>query len=366
MLSYDFVTQPNGKSNRDLISYVLQGGDIDRVDIAAAYVTTGGARDLLLTLRESLLDRWPVVQKRWLISFDYCRTEPLAVRMLMEAPRSSVRVHDVVRVLKQQCIPTSPFHPKTFIFGGKTRRAVFAGSGNISRSGLNTGHEVGLLLDSQSPVMKGERAARSKIAAIETWFQKSWEKEPQLNEAIIGKYREIFDSVPNLSHPIPTDDDPPERNAGRDHLAAQDLRKLRACSHFWIEAGNITKNLGRLRPGNQLMMKRLSRVFFGVPAVDVPQNSPLRTLKISYGQWEKSDCSLTFSDNGMDKLTLPVPESDGPPAYDGMTLLFTRIGPGIFKLECGTERQKREWMSRSKDLAANFEMSAGGRKWGVF
>lgn len=366
MLIYDSVTQPYGKSNLDLISDVLRTGNIDRVDIAAAYVTTGGARDLLNRLEDCLGVRWPMVQKRWLIAFDYCRTEPLAVEMLKGAPSSLVKVHDVARVLRQGCNPTKPFHPKTFLFRGTGQHAVFAGSGNVSRSGLNTGHEVGLLLDSRLPVRQGDAAALTKIAAVQTWFDTAWNAAPRLNATFIKEYRNIFESVPNLKHPLPTDDDSPDVSTGNNQLTVEDLRKLRACSHLWIEAGNITKNRGRHLPGNQLMMKRLSRVFFGVPAVDVPQNSPLKHFEISYSGVPKSNCSLTFSDNGMDKLTLPIPGPGGPPAYDGKTLLFTRIGAGSFQLECGTARQKRDWIRKSMAIDAHYEMSAGGRNWGVF
>ena len=117
--------------------------------------------------------------------------------------------------------------------------------------------------------------------------------------------------------------------------------------------------------GNQLMLKRLSRVYFGVPPTDVPQNSPLTRVQIGYGNVMKSDCSLTFSDNGMDKLTLPIPEPDKVPAYDQKNLFFTRLGPDRFLVELGTEAQKRRWIRKSKEIDASFTMPSG-RKWGVF
>ena len=114
------------------------------------------------------------------------------------------------------------------------------------------------------------------------------------------------------------------------------------------------------------MMKRLSRVFFGVPASDVPQNSPLTTLTITYDDVPKLDCSLTFSDNGMDKLTLPILGAGGPPKYDGKNLLFTRIKAGIFQLELGTASQKQQWVKKSKAVDAHHVMPPDGREWGSF
>ena len=160
------VPQPHdGASVRKLVGDVLQSGGIASIDVAAAYVTTGGVRDLLKTIQSSLATLEPSVKKRWLVSFDYCRSEPIALDMLVNATRSQVRVHDAKVLLGQKCIPSRPFHPKTFIFKGPSRKAVFCGSGNISRSGLNTGHEVGLLLDSQTA--SGDVLARAQIHVLE-------------------------------------------------------------------------------------------------------------------------------------------------------------------------------------------------------
>jgi len=361
MLVHDAVTQPDGKSNLGLIAGVLQAGVIDRLDVAAAYVTIGGALDLLQTMEACLGDRWVEVQKRWLIAFDYCRTEPLAAQMLLDAPQSSVKVHDGVRVVTRRCVPAVPFHPKTFIFHGPDRHAVFTGSGNVSRSGMNTGHEVGLLLDRRAPLNPSDVAAQMQIDAVQVWYNTMWNLAAPLDAALATSYKRIFNSVENLRQLVPTDDDvvPPSGT-----LTSKDLRKLRACSQLWIEAGNVTKNLGKDRPGNQLMMKRLSRVFFGVPANNVPQNSPLTTLSISYAEVVKTDCSLTFSDNAMDKLTLPVPGAGGPAAYDGETLLFTRIGAGAFRLDLCNAKQKNNLIQRSEAIDAVYTMPSG-RQWGV-
>jgi HKD family nuclease len=366
MIVYDHVTQPRGKSNLDLISQVLQAGSISRIDVAAAYVTLGGARDLLSALADCLGAQWPTVRKRWLVSFDYCRTEPIAARMLSDIPASAVRVHDGASLVLRKCIPTRPFHPKTFIFRGEKRIAVFAGSGNVSRSGLNTGHEVGLLLDCRSPVTARDSDARAQIGSIQNWYEATWNAADALTPALVTSYESVFNSVENLSNLVPTDDDPIPPPQGRNSLSSEDLRKLRVCTNFWIQAGNVTKNLGKNRPGNQLMMKRLSRVFFGVPATNVPQNSPLRRVRIVYDQAAKDDCSLTFSDNGMDKLTLPIPGDGGPDTYDGQALLFERTGPSSFVLRLGTPKEARQWIARSKAISAHFVMPPDGRQWGVF
>ena len=90
----------------------------------------------------------------------------------------------------------------------------------------------------------------------------------------------LFESEEHLKHPVPTEDDTAPSETLRGTLKGDELNKLRVCRHFWIEAGNITRNRGRHLPGNQLMMKRLSRVFFGFEPVSVPENSPIGRVSI--------------------------------------------------------------------------------------
>jgi len=221
-------------------------------------------------------------------------------------------------------------------------------------------------MDCRPPADGTDTGMRAQLVAVQTWFELRWNAASPLTPALAARYQGVFDSVDNMKQPTPTDDDLAKPDARPSTLSAKDLHKLRAANHFWIEAGNITKNLGKSKPGNQLMMKRLSRVFFGVPASDVPQNSPLTTLTITYDDVPKLDCSLTFSDNGMDKLTLPIPGAGGPPKYDGKNLLFTRIKAGVFQLELGTASQKQQWLKKSKAVDAHHAMPPDGREWGTF
>lgn len=286
--------------------------------------------------------------------------------MLVGIPNSSVRVHDADRVISQECTPTVPFHPKTFIFRGASRHVALAGSGNISRSGLNTGFEAGLFLELKKPLGAHEKSSLESVKALQNWYDAIWRDASPLSPQLLLRYQKIYESAGKLQRPAPTEDDTISVRLGTNSLSPEDLLKLRVCRHFWIEAGNITKNLGPSRPGNQLMMRRLSRVFFGVPATNVPQNSPLTRIEVSYNGVAKHDCSLTFSDNGMDKLTLPVPGAGGPPAYDNKNLLFTRVHAGVFELQLGTSGQKARWLRSSEAIRASFSMSPSGRKWGVF
>lgn len=365
MSEVNFIAQPAARTTLDAIEAIAKASDLTKLDIAAAYVTSSGTYDLLKRIDATLGADWANVKKRWITSFDYCRTQPSALETLLSLPASSVRVYDAPFCLAHGGMPKVPFHPKAFLFRGKDKDFAVAGSGNLSRSGLSKGIEVGLTIGvaRKNPV---EPTAAASMKALRRWYKVAWETATPLDAHLLTRYAKLFESVPNLKHPTPTDDDLANDKITRGALTGKDLQKLRVCSYFWIEAGNLGKNLGQNRPGNQLMMKRLSRVFFGVPPIDVPQNSPLTRLQIAFDGNEEWPCSLTFSDNGMDKLTLPAPGHPGPAKYDNENLLFKRIGPDSFTLHLGTAAQKSGWLKRSKAIEANFTMSSGGRIWGVF
>lgn len=358
------ILQPAGLSTIEALRACINNCEIKRIDVAVAYITASGFREFDNSLRNELGDGWSAVKKRWITSFDYMRTEPSALQSIREMPHSLIRIHNAAVVRQSACTPSIPFHPKVFITIGRQAERVLAGSGNLSRSGLRRGHEAGLAIGISKPPAAGEAGCRKVVSSYKSWFNGLWEDGDICDDALLGRYRDLHQSISNLKNPTPTEDDVAPANPNQ--LSSDDLRKLRACEYFWIEAGNVTKNLGPNRPGNQLMMKRLSRVFFGVPPIDVPQNSPLTHMKISFNGREPWPCSLTFSDNGMDKLTLPAPGTHGPPKYDNENLLFRRIGADHFALELGTSAQKRMWLKRSKAIEADFSMSSGGRTWGVF
>lgn len=140
------ITQPATGSVIEAISCILEHCQVSRFDIAAAYITTKGVEELIFTLRSGLGDSWPDVEKRWLTSFDYLRTTPLALNAILAAPKSKLRIHNSLVLNNKGCVPSVPFHPKSFIFTGSNARYVLAGSGNVSKSGLTRGHEAGIIV----------------------------------------------------------------------------------------------------------------------------------------------------------------------------------------------------------------------------
>lgn len=364
MKAVDFVAQPASRTTLDAIGAIATADHLTSVDIAAAYITSSGLHDLLQTLDTALPKRWKGVRKRWLTSFDYCRTQPVALETLLSLPASSVCVHDAKFCLEHGGMPKLPFHPKAFLFRGKDRDFALAGSGNLSRSGLSKGVEVGLALavKRKDPT---EPTSAASMKALRRWYSSVWKAATPLAPAVLEKYTKLFESVPNLSHPTITEDDLASGETTRGALSSKDLTKLRVCCNYWIEAGKITKNRGPGLPGNQLMMKRLSRVFFGFEPVAVPKNTSLGSVNISFDGGPIDAYTLSYSDNKMDKLNLPMPGTIGPAAYDKEYLLFSQISSHVFRLTIGSKAEKASWLKKSKAIDAGFKM-ASGREWGVF
>jgi len=364
MNATSFIAQPARLTTLDAIEAIVKDSDLTSLDIAVAYVTSSGIYDLLKRIDTTLGADWADVKKRWITSFDYCRTQPTALKKLLSLPSSSVRVYDALFCLANRGMPRIPFHPKAFLFQGKEKNFVLAGSGNLSRSGLSKGVEVGLALavNRKNPV---EPTAAASINGLRSWYKKNWDIATPLDEVLLKRYVKLFESASNLTHPVATEDDIASGEISRGALTNKDLQKLRVCSRFWIEAGNITKNRGPSLPGNQLMMKRLSRVFFGYDPTAVPENTIIGNVDIFYDGRPVAPYTLSYSDNKMDKLNLPVPGALGPAAYDNKFLLFREVAPHVFGLTIGTRADKVAWVKNSKAIDAHFKMSSG-REWGVF
>jgi len=364
MSQTDYIAQPTSRSTLDALQSILQKGGVERLDVAVAYITTGGAFDLLKRMSENLGGAWAGVPKRWITSFDYCRTEPLALETIRSLPNSSIRIYDAAFCIEHGGAPKIPFHPKAFLICSNQRDYVLAGSGNMSRSGLSRGVEAGFVV-SVNRAPPSEPTATAAIEAMRAWFTTTWGNATPLTKPLLESYRQLFDDKDNLKSPAPTEDDVASTDSGPTALSTKDLQKLRMCSHLWIDAGNVTKNRGPNLPGNQLMMKRLSRAFFGFGGTALPENTHIGDIEISFNGGQSAPFSLTYSDNKMDKLVLPIPGASGPPTYDNKYLLFRRIKPNAFELSVGTKALKAQWFKQSDAIDAAFKMQSG-REWGVF
>ena len=323
---------------------------------AMAYATHSGVAELvdLLGVPSSV---WNDVTKRWLVGIDFCRSDPIALTHLQGLKRSELRVFDGEFVVcRRGCVPRTSFHPKLYEFKGKQRSAVVAGSGNLSRTGLRDGVEAGISVSG----VKG-----AAVETLDGWFDRHWSRATPIGK-ILSRYEARHRDSDNRRNPVPTEDDVVPASADRRaHLDPAELRKLKTCTHLWIQAGNLHANRGWNQPGNQLMMKRHTRVFFGFPAIDLPRDTAIGHIAIGYQGNLRSGCSLRFSNNSMDVQTLPIPGTEGPAKYDKETICFERIGVRKFRLLIGSSLQKSRWKQASSAIEGAFKFK-GGREWGVF
>lgn len=372
MLHHEFVSQPaDGVNYLRLFERAMRRTRFEGIDAAVAYATSAGVEELVAVLGGSDVRGWNAMRKRWLVGIDYCRTEPRAIEALAGLWNSEVRIHAGRQVVARAgCTPHLPWHPKLFMLKGPDSVGAICGSGNLSRNGLTRGHEVGSLVLTAGHATTAEQLVWRACAELGVWFSNMWEAG-DAHQGLLAAYKRVYESPEHLRCPTPTEDDTaPEPalwtgRAGR-RLGAEDLRRLRACTYLWIEAGNVTRNRGRGVPGNQLMLTPMSRVYFGYPADDLRPNTQIGQVSITYCGQTRPDCSLVFSDNSMDKLTLPIPGSGGPPEYDQKNLLFAKRPDGSVVLSVGSGRDKTAWIRRSRAIGADRRMSRSGRQWGVF
>lgn len=339
----------------DMIRAAFEQTQPRQICAAVAYATHSGVAELDAALSD--LQGWQKAKKRWLVGIDYCRSDPLALAHLSNLPKSKVRIFDGDFVASRKgCVPRNSYHPKVYLLLGGNQSAAVVGSGNLSHTGLLQGIEAGASISETKPVA---------IKDIQRWFESNWQTATSFKK-IEEEYGRQHGSLENRLHPMAFEDDAVPQSASRAHqLSPSELRKLRVCRHLWIEAGNITRNRGPNRPGNQLMMKRNSRVFFGFEASDLERDTLVGYATIQFGDNAPKPCPLRFSNNWMDVLTLPVPGSEGPAEYDNQTLHFEQTGVRTFRLSIGSRADAGRWQSRSATIDGKLAMK-GVRQWGVY
>jgi hypothetical protein len=363
-MSLSFIVQHESHRYSDLFRTALRGGEFDAIDAAVAYATVGGVTALTNLFDELLRDAWDRMSKRWLVGIDWCRADPPALRMLAELSQSEVRVPDGANIVRRPgCPPTVTFHPKLFLLGGRGVVAVVSGSGNLSASGMLRGCECGsVFIRRKETEERTELKAQPDVAGLRGWFVGAW--------AHATPYRDIAESYEQACRKraregmlTPTDD-----ASGGVHprgLNAIQLQQPRTFENIWIDAGALGANLGRGKPGNQLDMRRFTRVFFGGAAEDLPPETPIDKLTLIWDGESHPDRTLKYGDNGMDKLNIPPVGDRGDMFYARKTLLFTRVAPRVFEFRVGDDSDKRKWHHESR-LRGVLMPRISQREWGLF
>ena len=362
-MSLQYVIQPSHGPYSELFNVAIRQGQFTSLQVAVAYATIGGVRVLTQILEEHLQSSWTSMNKSWLVGIDWCRSDPSALTQLANLPNSQLRVPAGAQLVRNPgCNPTQTFHPKLFLLTGPETASLISGSGNLSANGMLRGCECGSLFIYRNERQETERFPGREITRVQQWFDDAW--------LIATNYGDISESYQKACIKrargqvlMPTDDDAVIVQPRG--LNAIQLQQLRTFDHLWIEPGDLGSNLGKGRPGNQLDMKRFTRVFFGATAEDLQPETPIADLTLNWKGVSHPARTLKYGDNTMDKLNIPSAGDRGEMFYRGTTLLFTRSAPSLFEFTVGKATEKARW--RRLSVQRGVIMPAiGRREWGVF
>lgn len=363
MLRIQTLVQPRHGKIVDLLHAGLENQKYSKLEAAVAYVTVGGVSALRGNgIHDAHLDR---MRTQWLAGVDWYRSDPVALEALSQRANSNVRVFDGSGVTASPgCAPVTPFHPKGFVFSGQGALLMISGSANLSRNGLTRGVELNTVIEVADPRSSAERSAWDAIQRTRKWFATAW-RDADIYGAIATDYSAAWQAA----RPVPptTDDHTARPLAAARGFSSSELAAIRRATTFWIQSGNLTHNLGPGMPGNQLMMRALTRVFFGFSEVVVPKQTPIGSVEISFNNVVTPDLSLEFAHNGMDRLNLPRPSAGGPSSYDQQTLVFRKrpiAGQVGYALQLASKSQALKLLRQSDAEGLTFAMPGQGRAFG--
>lgn len=267
-----------------------------------AYATQSGAIAFDLAFGHGF---WEVTPSRWLFGIDYGRTQPQALKFIIEKPNTSVRIHDGAWVVeKDGFLPRQDFHMKAgfLVNATEARFGMVVGSGNFSSNGLRHATECGAGFHAKTEAEFNQTFSAAFKAADALW------EVATPAEDIIELYEErwkAFEVMEGDGAEVP----PPN------------YEEVKA---FWIEAGYVTRNRGPHKPGNQIDMPRGMNRYFGFNAPDqLPVNSVIGNVTFEPPVGGLVSNNLRLGNNMMEKISLPIPETHGFDMYDGKVLVFS-------------------------------------------
>lgn len=315
-----------------------------RADISAneffgcfAYATQSGFRAFDLAVGK---DFWAKTTSRWLIGIDYGRTDPRALKEIAARANAEVRIFDGQFVVdRPSFVPRRDYHPKVAIMKNTVseKHGLVLGSGNFSYNGLQRSIEAGSAI-----VAGSESAFNEQISPVRSVFEKLWKAASPLAE-IASRYDANLVGLINI------------RDKKR---SASSMGRRKG---FWIEAGYVTKNRGENKPGNQIFAPNGFRKFFGLKKAK-SNTTQIGEIKFKTDIGPSVTKNYRENDNGMEKLTLPMPEDHGFGVYDGKVLVFEANSKSVWLSALEPELFELIYGHR----LANVGRMTGGRRFGEF
>lgn len=300
-----------------------------------AYATQSGFRVFELSVGKNF---WTATKSRWLFGIDYGRTDPRALREIAGRANTEVRIFDGSFVVgRAGFVPRRDFHPKVAMMENMAsdKQALVLGSGNFSYNGLQRSVEAGSAIVAATKVDFKEH-----IDPVRSVFEELWKNACPLDDIATIYETRLVDLI-NI----------------RD--TKRSVKTPGPINGFWIEAGYVTKNRGPAKPGNQIFAPNGFRRFFGLKK-GKGGSTNIGEIIFETETGPKVKKNYRENDNGMEKLTLPMPEDHGFGVYDGKVLVFARKGEGFLLTALELDDFELVYGHR----LANVQKMSGGRRFG--
>lgn len=269
-----------------------------------AYATQSGLVSFELEMGAEF---WADTSSRWLFGIDYGRTQPSALRKMLDKQNAEIRIADGAWLVNQAgFLPRRDFHAKMSVLTNNAAGSfgMVVGSGNFSSNGLRKSVEAGASIRAEN-IDEFDASLRSALGqAEELWLAAT--PAADILEAYEERWKDSFSR---------------QALADAEVHPAEMPREI-----FWIEAGYVTRNRGPNSPGNQIdFPRRIASGFFGFDStIDLAPNSVIGPVVLEPPAGGIVQNNLRLGNNMMEKISLPIPETHGFDIYDGKVLVFRR------------------------------------------
>lgn len=292
--------------------------------VAVAYTTVRGCRRLISLLEDKLGEnRWKEIPKQVITSVDFGITDPDAFELLAAVPNCSVFMADTGALARGGLRPGVSFHPKLYVLDKGARRALMAGSANLTETAFTVNTEVVYTSEDEDPT------------TIDTMWDALKAQAIPADADLISQYRERREALKRekANTVVERDERPPVIKIPTpralpvfgEAIADGDLDPS-AFDRFWIEAGAMSSGGSY----NQLELPRGANRFFGYEFDNYDSAHEVidqLTLTIARRAWD--DRRLTWHGNNMmERINLPTRRQGGF-EYRGSAILFARHAAGF-------------------------------------